>query len=135
MGWSTYQWAPGTENALVEQGDDATQTVTTFGPGGIVVATAPYTTAQVAQMQSEKASAAAQTAVVSAQSVIDTLFTQQPALQSQLETDITSVANWDGLTSAERAAIMGRVLQDGLANAMQAIVAHITVTGNNPNVS
>jgi hypothetical protein len=63
---------------------------------------------------------------------IATLLAEQPTLSSQLEADIASVANWDSLTSAERAAILGRILQNGLGNAMQAIVAHLQLTGNAP---
>lgn len=135
MSWSRYQQVTGSAPWLVESGDDATSTVTTYSADGAVLATRAYSAAETAAAQAMAAAAAAQATLGSAQSTIDTLFAQQPALQSQLEADIASVANWDGLTSAERAAIMGRVLQDGLANAMQAIVAHITVTGNNPNVS
>lgn len=67
-----------------------------------------------------------------ARDTIATLLSQQSALQTQLEADIASVANWDSLTAAERSAIMGRILQSGLGSAMQAIQAHLVLTGNAP---
>lgn len=48
MSWSTYNAA----GVLIERGDDSTQTVTDYNPStGAVVATTPYTVAQIAAAQ------------------------------------------------------------------------------------
>lgn len=67
-----------------------------------------------------------------AKATVASLLAQQGALQSQLQADIAAVANWGTMPAAEQAAVMGRILQDGLGNTMQVIQALLQLTGNAP---
>lgn len=135
MGWIGYH--PGgfelssPQQNMAEQGDDATQTVTTWDTAGNVTGTRAYTAAETAAMQAAQQAQTAATNQATARTNLQSLLGQQTTLSNQLQADISTVqtTGWDALTSTQRTDIMVRILQEGLANAMQAIVDHLTVNG------
>ena len=68
-------------------------------------------------------------AVAVAVTTIDTLLADLSALETQIQTDAASVANWATLSASEQAAIMGRVV-NGFAQVVGAIYAHLAVSGD-----
>ena len=68
-------------------------------------------------------------AVATAVTTIATLLADLSALETQIQTDAASVANWATLSASEQAAIMGRVV-NGFAQVVGAIHAHLTVSGD-----
>ena len=71
-----------------------------------------------------------QVAKAQAVSTLQTLSDQQSAIATQLEADIATVTGtgWDTLSTADRQAIVGRML-NGFGTLMTAVQAHITATG------
>lgn len=128
MGWSTYQYISGVTNVLVEQGDDATATVTTWDTAGNVSSTRPYTAAETEAAAADAAFAATTAAVEASRAGLISMAGEQSALTTQMQDDLASVqSGWDTLTAAERTAIMGRVVA-AFGTVMDAIAAHLVVS-------
>lgn len=84
---STYR-----DGVLIEARDDATQTVTTYGAGGVVTSTRPYTAAEITAANAELAAAA----VVATEATLKTGTTSQVdtllAAITRLQADRATVA-------------------------------------------
>ena len=100
----------------------------TVGIGG----TATVTSGQVTACAGPPAPTPTPEQVAKAQAVstLQTLSDQQSAIATQLEADISTVTGtgWDTLSTADRQAIVGRML-NGFGTLMTAVQAHITATG------
>jgi hypothetical protein len=115
-----------------EQWDLDTSTYTSWNPDGSTASQRPLTPEEVAALTAEQRAAQASTEVASAQQRIDTLHTDLPAQQAQIQADVQTVtAGWQTLTADQQTQIMLRVL-NGFGNIVGALVAHATVTGAIP---
>lgn len=115
---------------MAEQGDDSTQTVTTWDANGTVTGSRPYTAAETASMQAAQQAQTAAANKATSLTNLQNLLAQQSALAQQIQAD---AAMFQGTTvgstlQQEHLDALVRIV-NGFSTVMGAITDHLTVNG------